>query len=161
MIQPVSSRILTVIVGCCVALLTAQQARGQAASPETEAEIDRLQTRVELFFSSLTNTAEGPERAVRQIVGSGPLKDRNDDINKLIDQAMALDQRYGAYAGHEAIGERAVGRDLIFLRYLYKGEKFPVVWYFTFYRSGANGALNRDWQLIALRFDSKVEALER
>jgi hypothetical protein len=143
------------------ASLAPRSALGQAASAEAEAEIEQLQIRVEQFFGSLTNSAEGPERAVRQIVGKGPLKDRNDDINKLIEQASSLDQRYGAYAGHEAASERAVGKDLIFLRYLYKGEKFPVVWYFTFYRTGANGSINREWQLISLRFDSKVEALEK
>jgi hypothetical protein len=152
---------LLIAAACGLAFLSAVPARGQVNGPETEAEIDRMQTRVEQFFASLTDSAEGPERAVRQIVGSGPLKDRNEDINKLIDQATSLDQRYGTYAGHEAIGERAVGKDLIFLRYLYKGERFPVVWYFTFYRTGANGALARDWQLISLRFDSKVEALEK
>jgi hypothetical protein len=135
-------------------------ASGQASS-DLDPEIELLQSRVEQFFGSLTNPAEGPERAVRQIVGNGPLKDRNDDINKLIEQATLLDQRYGAYTGHEAASERAVGKDLIFLRYLYKGQKFPVVWHFTFYRTGANGALNRDWQLISVRFDSKVEALEK
>jgi hypothetical protein len=136
-------------------------APAQVNGPETDAEIDSLKGKVETFFGNLTNRAIGPETAVREIVGQGPLKNRNDDIAKLIDQAEALDQRYGAYTGHEAVGQRAVGKDLIFLRYVYKGEKFPVVWYFTFYRSGANGALNRDWQLIALRFDSKVEALEK
>ena len=143
------------------ALLAPRAAPGQASSAEAEANIELLQSRVEQFFGSLTNSAEGPERAVRQIVGNGPLKDRNDDINKLIEQASALDQRYGAYSSHEPVSERAVGKDLIFLRYLYKGEKFPVVWYFTFYRTGANGSINREWQLISLRFDSKVEALEK
>ena len=140
--------------------LSSRPALGQA-SAEPDPEIELLQGRVEQFFSNLTNTMLGPENAVRTIVGNGPLKDRNDDINKLIDQAAALDQRYGTYSGHEAVGQRAVGKDLIFLRYLYKGEKFPVVWHFTFYRTGPNGALNRGWQLIALRFDSKLEVLDR
>jgi hypothetical protein len=153
-------RFFVAIVALAGIASLASAVRGQA-SGDLEPEIELLQSRVEQFFDSLTNPAEGPERAVRQIVGNGPLKDRNDDINKLIQQAEALDQRYGAYTGHEAVGERAVGKDLIFLRFLYKGQKFPVVWHFTFYRTGANGALNRDWQLISLRFDSKVEALEK
>jgi hypothetical protein len=136
-------------------------AHAQVPGSESEQEIATLQTRVELFFRNLTNSAIGPETAVRDIVAKGPLKDRNDDINKLIEQAAVLDQRYGAYTGHEAVSARPVGKDLVFLRYLYKGEKFPVVWHFTFYRAGANGALNREWQLISLRFDSKVEALDR
>ena len=160
MIRPVLRCLVATSAVALTALVT-QIASAQASSSDLEPEIELLQSRVEQFFSSLTNAAEGPERAVRQIVGSGPLKDRNDDINKLIEQASALDQRYGAYTGHEAASQRAVGKDLIFLRYLYKGQKFPVVWHFTFYRTGANGALNRDWQLISLRFDSKIEALEK
>jgi hypothetical protein len=157
-----STRILICAAMIAVSgLLAPRAALGQASGAEAEAEIELLQSRVEQFFGSLTNSAEGPERAVRQVVGNGPLKDRNDDINKLIEQAGALDQRYGGYSGHESVSERAVGKDLIFLRYLYKGEKFPVVWYFTFYRTGANGSIKREWQLISLRFDSKVEALEK
>jgi hypothetical protein len=155
------NRWLVAIVAVAAITLFAPIARGQAVSGEMGPEIELLQGRVEQFFASLTNNMVGAENAVRTIVGNGPLKDRNDDINKLIQQAEALDQRYGAYTGHEAVSERAVGKDLVFLRYLYKGQKFPVVWHFTFYRNGANGALNRDWQLISLRFDSKVEALEK
>jgi hypothetical protein len=153
--------VLLAVILSVPAAIAPRTALGQAASAEAEAEIELLQSRVEQFFESLTNKMLGPENAVRTIVGNGPLKDRNDDINKLIDQATALDQRYGVYSGHEAVSERAVGKDLVFLRYLYKGEKFPVVWHFTFYRTGPNGALNRGWQLISLRFDSKVEALEK
>jgi hypothetical protein len=158
---PSFHRCFVAIAALAVTALFAPIVRGQAASGDVAPEIELLQGRVEQFFASLTNSMVGPENAVRTIVGNGPLKDRNDDISKLIQQAEALDQRYGTYAGHEAVGERAVGKDLIFLRYLYKGQKFPVVWHFTFYRTGANGALNRDWQLISLRFDSKVEALEK
>jgi hypothetical protein len=155
------ARLLVAIAASVLSAVATQVALAQASGPENDPEIVLLQGRVDQFFASLTNSMIGPENAVRTIVGKGPLKDRNEDINKLIDQASALDQRYGTYAGHEAVGQRAVGKDLIFLRYLYKGEKFPVVWYFTFYRTGTNGALNRDWQLISLRFDSKVEALEK
>lgn len=161
MIRPSSTWSLLTAVFVALQLgLSARAAQAQA-SAEPDPEVELLQGRVEQFFANLTNAMLGPENAVRTIVGNGPLKDRNDDINKLISQAEALDQRYGAYLGHEAVGERAVGKDVVFLRYLYKGEKFPVVWHFTFYRTGPNGALNRGWQLISLRFDSKVEVLDR
>lgn len=151
-------------------LVAAALLAGNAAAPlaaqepdaEAQVEIDLVAAKIDTFFRQLTDKSEGgPERAVRQIIGSSPLKDRNDDINKLIDQATNLDQRYGAYTGNEQASARAIGKDLIFLRYLYKGERFPVVWYFTFYRSGSNGSLTREWRLIGLRFDSKVEGLDR
>ena len=130
-------------------------------SEEMQPEVMSLQGKVEVFFRQFSDKTIGPERAVREIVGSGPLKDRNDDISKLIDQSLGLDQRYGAYTGHESVGVRAVGSDLVFLRYLYKGERFPVVWYFAFYRTAIANGLKRDWSLISLRFDTKIEALER
>jgi hypothetical protein len=130
-------------------------------SEEMQVEVTTLQGRADLFFRQFSDKTIGPERAVREIVGSGPLKDRNEEISKLIDQALTLDQRYGVYTGHEAAAVRAVGSDLVFLRYLYKGERFPVVWYFAFYRTAIANGLKRDWSLISLRFDTKIEALER
>lgn len=130
-------------------------------SVEMQAEVAALQGKVEVFFRQFTDKTIGPERAVREIVGSGPLKDRNEDISKLIDQSLSLDQRYGIYTGHEAVGVRAIGNDLVFLRYLYKGERYPLVWYFTFYRTAIANGLKRDWSLISLRFDTKIDALER
>jgi hypothetical protein len=130
-------------------------------SEEIQAEVTTLQGRADLFFRQFSDKTIGPERAVREIVGSGPLKDRNEEISRLIDQALTLDQRYGVYTGHDAVGVRTVGSDLIFLRYLYKGERFPVVWYFAFYRTAIANGIKRDWSLISLRFDTKIEALER
>ena len=130
-------------------------------SEEMQGEVAALQNKVDLFFRQLTDKTVGPERAVREIVASGPLKDRNEEISKLIDQASLLDQRFGAFTGQQPAGVKAVGSDLVFLRYLYKGDRFPVVWYFTFYRTTITPGLKRDWSLIALRFDTKIEALEK
>ncbi|HEX5105620.1 MAG TPA: hypothetical protein VFV87_17495 [Pirellulaceae bacterium] len=158
--QRIAAGTLTVTVALAVAL-AGDIARAQVNGTESDAEIETLKRRVDQFFGNLTDSAIGPEYAVRDLVGKGPLKDRNDDINKLIEQASGLPQRYGEYTGHEAVGQKAAGKDLVFLRYLYKGEKFPVVWYFTFYRTGPSGSLTRTWQLIGMRFDTKVDGLEK
>jgi hypothetical protein len=140
--------------------LFAPAAAQDPVSGEIEQEIELLKARVDGFFGSLTNKSLGPERALRQLIENSPLKDRTEEINKLIDQAGMLEARYGAYSGHDFASSKAVGSDLIFLRYLYKGERFPVVFYFTFYRAGSLGTVKREWSLIALRFDSRIEALE-
>ena len=127
----------------------------------SEDDLKDVKGRVETFFQSLTTPTLGPERAFRELIGDGPLKDRTDDIAKLIEQSLTLEQRFGAYSGHEMASTKTVGGDLIFLRYLYKGERFPVVFYFTFYRAGPIGGVARDWSLIALRFDARVETLEK
>lgn len=150
-------------LGFCLlaVLLTAAAAAQEPVSAETQQEIEFVKRIADKFFDDLTNEMLGPDRAFRELIGNGPLKDRNEDISKLIDQAQTLEQRYGAYTGNEMVSSKAVGKDLIFLCYLYKGERFPVVWYFTFYRAEAIGAAKREWSLIALRFDAKIEALEK
>jgi hypothetical protein len=143
----------------CAVILPAGSASVAAQEPAVDSpDLKLVREKVNTFFQNLTNKSIGGDGALRGIIGNSPLKNRNDDISKLIDQAASLDERYGAYVGHEEVSARTVGRDLVFLRYLYKGERFPVVWYFTFYRSGNGG---REWMLIGLRFDSKVDALDR
>jgi hypothetical protein len=133
----------------------------EALSEEMRQEVAALQGRVDQFFRQLADKTMDPERPVREIVGTGPLRDRNEEISKLIDQMPMLDQRYGAYTGHEVAAVKAIGSDLVFLRYLYKAERFPVIWYFVFYRTPVAGGLKRDWTLISLRFDTKIEMLEK
>lgn len=152
----------TLLAVAFFAFISAAVCAQEPMSAEVAAEVKILEERVDDFFRSLTTKSlGGPERAVRQIVDNGPLKERNDDISKLIEQALTLDQKYGPYTGHQRVQVKAVGGDLIFLRYLYKGEKFPVVWCFTFYRAAAVSGISREWTLIALKFDAKVETLER
>jgi hypothetical protein len=152
---------LRLAVTCAlICLLAAAAAAQEPVSAETEQEIEFVKSKSAAFFRSLTDKSLGPERAFRELIENGPLKDRNEEINKLIAQAATLDQRYGPFTGTELVSSKAVGSDLIFLCYLYKGERFPVVWYFTFYRAASIGGVRREWTLIALRFDAKIEALE-
>jgi hypothetical protein len=127
----------------------------------SEDDLKSVKARVETFFQSLTNPALGPERAFPELIANGPLKERTEEIKKLIEQAQTLDQRYGDYSGHDFASSKAVGADLVFLKYLYKGERYPVVFCFTFYRAGPIGGIEREWSLIGLRFDSRIEALEK
>jgi hypothetical protein len=138
-------------------------ARAQEPIPaDMRAEIEAVQAEVESFFKAFSPNSLGPEGAIRQIIGNGPLKDRNDEISQLSEQAEQLDARYGAYVGHEAVSTRTSGKSVIFLRYLYKGERFPVVFYFTFYRpNNSLSSVQPKWSLISLRFDARLDALDR
>jgi hypothetical protein len=143
--------------------MAAFAAAQESVTPEMQPEVAIVKQRADDFFTQLAGAMPDAERAVRSIIANGPLQDpaRTEDIKKLIDQAQALDQRVGAYKGHEWVSSRHVGSDLIFLRYLYKGEKFPLVWYFTFYRTNGPAGTIRDWTLISLRFDNKLDVLDR
>lgn len=156
------------LVLACTALiqeLSVQELNAQELSLDVQREVDSLQKRVDTFFVTLTDKKLGSEgaaeRAIRELIGNGPLKDRTDDINKLIEQAIGLELRYGAYTGHEEASVKAIGSDLVLLRHLYKSERFPVVWHFTFYRTTGPSGTKRDWALIGLKFDSKLDVFER
>jgi hypothetical protein len=154
---------LRILVALCLALMVSHAGRAQEpGNGVAEQDLEFVKEKAASFFRSLTDKTLGPDRAFFELVSGGPLQDRTDEIGKLIEQAQTLDQRYGAYTGNELVATKAVGEDLIFLRYLYKGERFPVVWYFTFYRPAPIAAgVRREWALIALRFDARIEALER
>jgi len=153
--------ILRPTTAAILCLLAATAAAQEPVSAETEQEIEFVKSKAAAFFRSLTDKSLGPERAFPELIENGPLKGRTEEIGKLIAQAATLDQRYGPFTGTEVVSSKAVGSDLIFLCYLYKGERFPVVWYFTFYRAAPFGGVSRPWTLIALRFDAKIEALEK
>jgi hypothetical protein len=151
--------VLTLVLHIAAGLVLGQETLREVS----EDDLTTVKARVDQFFQSLTNRSLGPDRAFPELISmsNGPLKDRNEEIAKLIEQALALDQRYGVYTGHELASTKTIGADLIFLRYLYKAERFPVVFYFTFYRPGPVGGVQRDWTLIALRFDARIDALEK
>jgi hypothetical protein len=133
----------------------------ESLDTDTRREVTLLQVRVETFFDELTDKAIGPPLAVRSLVADGPLRERTEEVARLVDQAAKLELRYGPYRGRDSIDAKNVGADLILLRYLYKAEKFPVVWEFTFYRTDSAAGIKRDWSLIALKFDTKLDGILR
>ena len=154
---------------CSLCLVFAIALAGGAIAQEsldssTQAEVSILQSKVKGFFRDLTSNTDkavGAEQAVQALVAGGPLKDRSEELAKLIDQAARLEQRYGAYTGNEPVDSKAIGSDLLRLRFLYKAEKFPIVWQFTFYRTQDTAGIKRDWSLIALKFDTQLDAVLR
>lgn len=161
--MPASRRLLPILVALplCLAPLAAAQDR----TPQQQAEVDKLQVGAEDFFKGLNNPMVGAEQAFNTLVGKGPLKSagKNEELTSLIDKASKLETRYGRYTGHDFASAKTVGNDLVILRYLYKGERFPVVWHFYYYRP-ANGAATLtkgDWNLIEIRFDTNLDGLDR
>ncbi|MGI8982592.1 MAG: hypothetical protein ACR2FY_25450 [Pirellulaceae bacterium] len=135
----------------------------QERTPQQQAEVEKLQGGVEDFFKAFNNPTIGPELAFNTLVGKGALKSKSEELTGLIDKAVKLEGRYGRYSGHDVASVKTVGSDLVILRYLYKGERFPVLWHFYYYRPG-NGAMpapKGDWNLIEIRFDTNLDGLDR
>src|SRR5690606_3269274 len=93
------------------------------------------------------------------LVGSR-LATQDNAIATFVEKTRQIEDLYGRFDSFERIDARRVGRDLALLKYLYKSEDFPVVWYFTFFRTGNPSPSDplrgpEDWKVIALRFDTQ------
>jgi hypothetical protein len=146
----------------CLAVPLLTTAAQDNVTADMQGEVSVLKEKAEAFFTHLVGPMPDADHAVRAMVAGGPLEARAEDVKKLIEQAQSLDARIGPYKHHELVSSRNVGSDLVFLRYLYKGDRYPAIWYFTFYRTnGSVAGTKKEWSVISLRFDTKVEALDR
>ena len=135
-------------------------ASAQERTPQQQAEVEKLQIAIDDFFKGLSSPT-GAEQAFNTLVGKGPLKDKKD-LAPLIAKAATLEEKYGRYTGHDAASIKTLGNDLVILRYLYKGERFPTVWHFYYYRPAMGVALTpKDWNLIEIRFDTNLDGLDK
>lgn len=117
-----------------------------------------LQKRIDGFFLALTADDAEPKGAFDELLAGSPLE-KSDDIKKLVEEVRKFDDRYGEFLEAEQVSAKRVGKDLVLLKYLYKGQKFPVVWHFAFYRAPSKTPASRTWAVILLRFDTRVEQL--
>jgi hypothetical protein len=92
------------------------------------------------------------------------LASNQEMLQSVVEDAEKVNERFGEYRGFEQIEARRIGQDLVIMKYLYKCESSPVVWYFTFYRppqqgSDMTGTTTSDWMVIGVRFDTDLEML--
>jgi len=133
--------------------------RGQFNSDEDAAVLATLDAEVKRFLDTVA--AGDVDAALRELMTDSNLSPDSDDVRALATKAAALETNYGMFRGLEKIDSRRVATDLVVMKYLYKCERFPVVWYFTFYRSAAAGAANGQWAIVTIRFDAELEALAK
>ncbi len=124
---------------------------------EADPVIVELHEKVDLFFRNLVNTDVTPEAAFGELLAGGRLA-RPENIaavKALATQTKEFDKKFGEYVGHESVAAKRVGKDLVLMRYLYKSQDYPVVWYFTFYRTSEMDS----WVVISVRFDTRLDLL--
>jgi hypothetical protein len=112
-------------------------------------------------FLEAVSEGKAPD-AYRVLLDGSLLSKQTEALKALVSKTGELETKYGKYRAYERIGMRKVGSDLVLLKYLYKCEQFPVVWYFTFYRTPASSGLPPEddtWRVIAVRFDTDLDAL--
>lgn len=119
-----------------------------------------LQARVSQFLEGVS--AGGAQKAYKELLKGSPLAKQKDAIKEFVQRTNELETKYGKPWEFEKISAKRAGKDLVLLKYLYKCENFPVVWYFTFYRTPAQEETTSDggtWRAVIVRFDTQVELL--
>lgn len=131
---------------------------GDATVRAQDDPLPAIQKRIDSFFLALTADGAEPKSAFEELLAGSPLE-KSDDVKKLVEEVRKFDDRYGEFLEVEQVAAKRVGKDLVLLKYLYKGQKFPVVWHFAFYRAPGKSSPPRPWAVILLRFDTRVEQL--
>lgn len=125
-------------------------------------DLDGLHTMVKIFFEAISDETAGPQKGLEELLKNSPITrdDREKTILALSNNIREITRRFGPCLSFEPIGAKMIGHDLVTLRYLYKCRDYPVVWYFTFYRSGGDAdtesGSGRAWTLIHFYYDSNL-----
>lgn len=150
---------------CLLGISGGTWAAGATAAQEAPAAkdtvIDALDARARLFLEAVSqgDTQKACDDLLR---GSPLLLKQAEAVKTLIKQTNELPARFGRYCNFERIAARQIGQDLVVMKYLYKCEDFPIVWYFTFYRPPSRNETPTDdvaWRVITVRFDTQLELL--
>jgi len=133
---------------------------GQDVTAQPDPVLVAIDARVSQFLEGVSMGQA--QSAYPELLAGSRLLKQTDALKDLIEKTNELEQKYGRYRAFEQIAAKRIGGDLVLLKYLYKCEDFPVVWYFTFYRTPSPGeaaAENEIWRVITVRFDTELELL--
>ena len=139
---------LLAVLSLLVALPLSAQENGDAAA---------LNQRVTTFLRNLESKTRTAEETFTAFLADGRLRDRTQDIKKLVESHAKLVAQYGPARSFEQVAARNIGKDVYALTYLAKTDTYPIVWYVTFYRAPASDEKPAVWGVISLRFDTRVE----
>lgn len=163
--RPRVTRLLGVarLLGVSTLVLVTTQAQGQGPDVSVDATVTRLHSKISVFFADVAGEQLTAAEAYAKLLQESPLSkpNRKQQIDAIVRRTKLLESRFGTYRGYERIAAKPVGKDVIVMKYLYKCQDFPVVWYFTFYRDLAGNAAAEGgrWFVVAIRFDADVELL--
>ena len=140
--------------------LAGPAASGQEPATPADPVLVDLDARISQFLEGVSMGQA--QTAYQELLAGSQLLRQSDALKGLIEKTNELEEKYGRYRAFEKVAAKRVGGDLVMLKYLYKCEDFPVVWYFTFYRTPDGGAAAADtdtWRVITVRFDTELELL--
>jgi hypothetical protein len=135
-------------------------APGQERPAAKDPTLAVLEARASQFLEGVSLSQS--QTACQELLAGSPLLKQTEALKSLVEKTKELEKKYGHYRAFEQIAAKHVGSDLVVLKYLYKCEQLPVVWYFTFYRTSAPGEAPPEkdaWRVITVRLDTELEAL--
>jgi len=158
-IKPAGAFGFTAAVGLILGAISIGAQDGATGGSSDDPVIAQLHAQSVKFLDGIS--AGEIETAYGEFLKNSQLGKQTAAVNGLIDKTRGL-TKYGEFRAHERIDVRRIGADLVLLKYLYKCDDFPVVWYFTYYRDfrhepTTDGA--EHWVIVAVRFDSELELL--
>ncbi len=148
-------------VGVAAGLLCLWGDRIAPGQEPADPDLEMLQARVDTFFEGIS-VGGRTQTAYQELLAGSRLLKQTKQLDALVSRTDQLQEQYGPYRDFEPIAARRVGKDLVLLRYLYKCEHFPVVFYFTFYRTPRGeppAETSNNWRVITVRFDTELELL--
>ncbi|MDP6443944.1 MAG: hypothetical protein QGG36_01720 [Pirellulaceae bacterium] len=139
-----------------LAVLAGANLVAHRAVAQDDPEIKDLHRRSMKFLGDISQK-ENVAGALQELLKGGPLE-KSDAVQKLTPNVEQFDEVYGALLDQERISYKRVGKDLVLMKYLYKTERFPVVWRINFYRP-PQGA-DTGWVVIGASFDTDLRKLD-
>lgn len=148
------------VLGLLGAFGVAGPAAAQDPPLSSDPALAAIVARLSQFFESVS--AGQAQSAFQELLTGSQLLKQPEALKTLVAKTGDLESKCGRYRAFERISVRRVGTDLLQVKYLYKCEQLPVVWYFTFYRNPAPGNLSPEddtWRVVTVRFDTDLDAL--
>jgi len=143
-----------------LAVLSSARAFAQDPEPATDPQLARLHDKVTPFLKAVS---EGEAQAAfEELLTGSQLAKQTESVKALVEKSQEVQKRYGKFRASEQIAAKRIGKDLMLLRYLYKCDNYPVVWYFTYYRDLSHAdmpAEDDNWLVISVRFDTQLDLL--
>ncbi len=92
--------------------------------------------------------------AFDELLKNSPIKDDREKILELTTQSRRAVELYGQVRGFEFAGIEISTPSLVRVKQIALHNKFPMRWYFTYYKSPLNG-----WVITNIQFDDRIELL--
>ena len=137
-----------------------------AAQTTTETDVTEPKNNIQNFFATfdapLGSSLDAYQTAYKMLLTGQQAQDK--DIPEMADKTDEMIKGGNRWRS-EFLDYKSAGTDLIQIRYLYKCDTHPVIWYFTFYRSqtgtriGEISPAPRKWNCIGIRFDNDYDTL--